>query len=124
VPPLDRPEVRDFVVDLELVVDLDRVGEPELVFEPLALDVEPVLRDRDVGVLLERPREPDVRDDVPPSPPPSSVSSSEPSSFFPTPTAAAVARPTAAPVATFFGVDIPSLPSSSDAMVTPPSVPR
>ena len=60
------------------------------------------------------------------SPPPPSCwpSSSPPSSFFPTPTAAAVASPTAAPAATFFGVDMPSpssppLVSLSDICLSP-----
>jgi hypothetical protein len=130
---------------LELDVEPEVVRERELVLEPLpdvervVFELEPVLRDREVEPVLRarevrevpvRPREPVVRDvpplpDLPDSPPPSSSESPfEPSSFFPTPTAAAVARPTAAPVATFFGVDIPSFPSSSDAMVSPPSVPR
>jgi hypothetical protein len=111
VPPDRRDELEP-----DLVRELDVVRERELVFEPLPdfeRVVEPVLRDsgvRDVPSL-----------DLPDSPPSSSESPFEPRSFFPTPTAAAVARPTAAPVATFFGVDIPSFPSSSDAMVNPPS---
>jgi hypothetical protein len=46
--------------------------------------------------------------ELPPWPP--LLSSSSLSNFFPTPTAAAVASPTAAPVTTFFGVDMPSSP--------------
>jgi hypothetical protein len=125
VPVLDRPE------ELVLEVDLDFVREPEADpdFEPeLVLDfvepervfeLDPVLRDREPAVRELDPRERaldprDPRDEAPPPSPPSSLESpSDPSSFFPTPTAAAVARPTAAPVATFFGVDIPSEPSSS-----------
>ena len=139
---------RDF--DVEPEVDLERepelvfddpelVFERELVFEPLeppelfVFDVEPLLREREAREVLEpeRPREPDDRDEPPPDlrdpppPPPSSPESSsesfDPSSFLPTPTAAAVARPTAAPVATFFGVESPSDPSSSAAIVNPPS---
>jgi hypothetical protein len=121
VVPLDRPEVLDLVFDRERVVEREPVFEFVPVLRERARDVEPVLRERDVREVVERPREPDVRDDV--SPPPSSESPFEPSSFFPTPTAAAVARPTAAPVATFFGVDSPSFPSS-DAIVNPPSVRR
>jgi hypothetical protein len=136
---LDREPVEPELVlerEPELVVE---PFELEPLFEPLELfvrEVEPLLRDR---VVLEpdRLREPEERDELrppperraPPPPPPSpspesSESSLDPSSFLPTPTAAAVARPTAAPVATFFGVESPSFPSSSDAMVSPPSVPR
>jgi hypothetical protein len=114
VPPPD---------ELEPVLDRARALEPERVVEPVRLFVvEPVLRDRepDAREVLERPREPDALE----SPSPLPESSSDPSSFFPTPTAAAVARPTAAPVTTFFGVDKPSFPSSSVAIVRPPSVPR
>ena len=147
VPLRDRPEALEPDRFLDVEPEVDREREPELVFddpelvlerelvlEPLDppelfFDAEPLLRDRvePERELLEpeRPREPDDRDDPPPpSSPESSESSLDPSSFLPTPTAAAVARPTAAPVATFFGVESPSFPSSSDAMVSPPSVPR
>ena len=144
--PRERPEELEPDRDLEVEPEVDREREPELVFddpelvlerelvlEPLDppelfFDAEPLLRDRvePERELLEpeRPREPDDRDDPPPpSSPESSESESslDPSSFLPTPTAAAVARPTAAPVATFFGVESPSFPSSSDAIVSPPS---
>jgi hypothetical protein len=114
---LDEPELvrRDVVPDVDL--DVERVVVPEL--EPPLLDFVPELRDfvperdpllRDFAPELEPLR----RDDCcePPEPPSSPESSSDPRSFFPTPTAAAVASPTAAPVATFFGVDIPSVSSA------------
>jgi hypothetical protein len=103
VPPpvvrLDEPEV-DLDRGVEVVLERERV----FVADP----------------LLERELVPPLRDRVCEPPPPESPpeSSSDASSFLPTPTAAAVASPTAAPVATFFGVDIPSDVSSS-AMVSP-----
>jgi hypothetical protein len=125
-PELDPP-LLDFVLELEPLVRRELEDEPPLrdfvpALEPLVrreLEDEPPLRDF-VPELEPRLREP-VDDRRPceacelPESPSSPESSSDPRSFFPTPTAAAVASPTAAPVTTFFGVDISSRsePSSS-----------
>jgi hypothetical protein len=96
--------------DRDLLAELDRF-EAEPGFEPD--DEEPVRRVLpDPERLVERdrdddPREPLWRARLPCCPWPSESSSSL-RSFLPTPTAAAVASPTAAPVMTFFGVDMPS----------------
>jgi hypothetical protein len=108
-------------VDERLLELLDRFGElleRDFALPDVVLDVFPVERDACVErdrleprdcVPFERDRPP-VRDFAPspcaslrwPSPPSFSLSSSLLSSFFATPAAAVVARPTATPVATFF----------------------
>ena len=112
VPELDPP-LRDFVLELERLVP-EEDDPPLRDFVP---ELEPLRRELDDDRL--RPCDCCCE---PPESPSSPESSSDPRSFLPTPTAAAVARPTAAPVATFFGVDIPSMSEpSSSAMVSPPS---
>jgi hypothetical protein len=108
LPELEPP-LRDFVLELERLVP-DEDDPPLRDFVP-ERELDPLRRELDD----DRLRPCDCCCEPPESPPPSSESSSDPRSFLPTPTAAAVARPTAAPVATFFGVDIPSMsePSSS-----------
>ena len=113
--PEVEPLLRDFVCELEPLLR-DFVRELEPLVRDFVPELEPLRREPDDDRELdERLRPCDCCCEPPESPPPSSESSSEPRSFLPTPTAAAVARPTAAPVATFFGVDIPSMsePSSS-----------
>ena len=95
----DEPEVeRDLVLD-DFEVERDFVPELERLAVRRAPAVDPPLRD---FVPELEPRR-DCRCEPPESP---FESSSDPRSFLPTPTAAAVASPTAAPVTTFFGVDI------------------
>jgi hypothetical protein len=133
VPELEPP-LRDFEAELELPL-LDLAPEVEPLFRDFVRELEPLLRDfvpepepeplrrepDDDRELDERPRPCDCCCE-PRESASSFESSSDPRSFLPTPTAAAVARPTAAPVATFFGVDIPSVSEpSSSAMVSPPS---
>jgi hypothetical protein len=112
--PLDEPERVPPDEPLRLEPELER-PEVDLLRVP---DEEPVrARLLEPELLVERDREDDPREllwrERLPScfslPDSSSLSESlSPRSFLPTPTAAAVARPTAAPVITFFGVDMPS----------------
>gem|GEM_PF-6626209 len=114
----DAPEVeRDRVLD-DFEVERDFVP----VLEPPLRDFVPEVERLVVRRELD---DPPLRDFVPRDccEPPESSSPFDPRSFLPTPTAAAVASPTAAPVTTFFGVDISSMsePSSSAILVSPPS---
>jgi hypothetical protein len=109
LPELEPP-LRDFVLEPERLVR-EEDDPPLRDFVPeLEPELEPLRREFDD----DRPRPCDCCCE-PPESPSSPVSSSEPRSFLPTPTAAAVASPTAAPATTFFGVDISSRsePSSS-----------
>jgi hypothetical protein len=135
----DEPDVeRDFVPDVDLVVERDFVAELEPPLFDFVPDVEPPRRDfvLELERLVRDEEDPPLRDFVPeleplrrdrdcccepPESPSSPESSSDPRSFLPTPTAAAVASPTAAPVTTFFGVDISSRsePSSSAIAQSP-----
>jgi hypothetical protein len=112
VPPDERRDEDE--LDGDFVVD--RAFVPEV--EPPLLDFVPELER--LVVRRELDDDPPLLLDCCEPPESPSESSSDPRSFFPTPTAAAVASPTAAPVATFFGVDMPSDPSSSAAMISPP----
>jgi hypothetical protein len=124
-----RPDVERLRPDVERLPDAERlrpdVERPRPDVERLRLDDE-VERPR---LELERP--PVARRRVGRSSCSCAPSSSEspsspfPISFFATPTAAGIATPSAAPAATFAGVDMPSSSPevmSSSATFSPPSV--
>jgi hypothetical protein len=115
------------------VVPPDELLLPLRLRELLARFVEPLLDPLLAREAVERARErleleplrdrcPDERRRLPPPCWFLPSSSSLPSSFLPTATAAGTATPTAAPAATFLRVDMPSFPSSISAISTSSSL--